>query len=55
MASSKALHIDKSDGILTLTNCDAPINRMSFEYMDALEAAVDVRFMVTLPYYCRKR
>ena len=31
---------DLTDGVLTLTNNDAPINRMTLEYMDALEAAV---------------
>ena len=35
-----ALLIDHTDGVLTLTNNDAPRNRMSFEYMDALEEAL---------------
>ncbi len=34
------LLIDLDDGVLTLTNNHAPHNRMTFEYMDALEAAV---------------
>ena len=53
MAESNPLLIERKDGVLTLTNNDPPINRMSFEYMDALEAAVhdaasdpDVRVLV---------
>jgi enoyl-CoA hydratase len=38
--SDEALLIERDEGILTLTLNDAPMNRMSFEYMDALEAAV---------------
>jgi len=34
------LLIERDGGVLTLTNNDAPINRMSLEYMDALEEAV---------------
>lgn len=41
MADGNPLRVEKKDHILTLTNCDAPINRMTFEYMDQLEAAVD--------------
>jgi enoyl-CoA hydratase len=41
MASSDALLIERDGGVLTLTNNDAPINRMTFEYMDALEEAVN--------------
>jgi enoyl-CoA hydratase len=40
MTESNPLLIEREDGVLTLTNNDPPINRMSFEYMDALEAAV---------------
>jgi enoyl-CoA hydratase/carnithine racemase len=36
-----ALIIEQDAGVLTLTNNDAPINRMTFEYMDELEAAVN--------------
>jgi len=32
-----ALSIDFERGILTLTNNDPPRNRMTFEYMDAVE------------------
>jgi enoyl-CoA hydratase len=35
-----ALTLERDGGVLTLVNNDAPINRMSFEYMDAVEAAV---------------
>ncbi|MEE3327485.1 MAG: enoyl-CoA hydratase/isomerase family protein [Myxococcota bacterium] len=41
MSESAPLLIEREGGVLTLTNNDAPINRMSFEYMDALEAAVE--------------
>ncbi len=41
MTADQPLLIERSDGVLTLTNNDAPINRMSFEYMDAVEQAVD--------------
>jgi len=37
---SDSLLVERDGGVLTLTNNDAPRNRMSFEYMDALEAAV---------------
>ncbi len=40
IVSSDPLVIERGDGVLTLINNDAPINRMSLEYMDALEAAV---------------
>lgn len=40
MAETTSLLIERDGGVLTLTNNDAPINRMSFEYMDALEVAV---------------
>jgi enoyl-CoA hydratase/carnithine racemase len=40
MADREALLVEKDGGDLTLTNNDPPINRMSFEYMDALEQAV---------------
>ncbi|MGI9603470.1 MAG: enoyl-CoA hydratase/isomerase family protein [Acidimicrobiales bacterium] len=36
-----ALLIEHEGGVLTLTNNDAPRNRMSLEYMDAVEAAVN--------------
>jgi enoyl-CoA hydratase/carnithine racemase len=35
-----ALLVEQSDGVLTLSINDAPRNRMTFEYMDALEGAV---------------
>ncbi|MEM7091830.1 MAG: enoyl-CoA hydratase-related protein [Actinomycetota bacterium] len=38
---AEPLLIDLIDGVLTLTNNDAPINRMTLEYMDALEVAVN--------------
>ncbi len=38
--SDPALLIERDNGVLTLTNNDAPLNRMSFEYMDELEAAI---------------
>jgi enoyl-CoA hydratase len=40
MTQRKALLLERDGGVLTLTNNDAPINRMSLEYMDQLEAAV---------------
>lgn len=39
--NSGPLLVDLSDGVLTLTNNDAPINRMTLEYMDAVEEAVN--------------
>jgi enoyl-CoA hydratase len=41
MADDQPLLVERDGGILTLSINDAPINRMSFEYMDALEAAVE--------------
>ena len=41
MTDSEPLLVEKDGGVLTLTNNDAPINRMSFDYMDALELAVN--------------
>ena len=41
MSDAAPLLIEKDQGVLTLINNDAPINRMSFEYMDALEEAVN--------------
>ena len=41
MPENEPLLIERDGGVLTLSNNDAPINRMTFEYMDALEAAVD--------------
>jgi enoyl-CoA hydratase/carnithine racemase len=38
--STDALLIEQDDGVLTLINNDAPRNRMTLEYMDALEEAV---------------
>lgn len=38
--ATEPLLIEHAGGVLTLTNNDAPINRMSFEYMDAVEEAV---------------
>lgn len=53
MTTEDALLVDLTDGVLTLTNNDAPRNRMTLEYMDALEDAVskaaadpDVRALV---------
>jgi enoyl-CoA hydratase/carnithine racemase len=37
---SAPLLLERDGGVLTLVNNDAPLNRMSFAYMDALEAAV---------------
>ncbi len=37
MTDTPALLVDLTDGVLTLTNNDAPRNRMSFAYMDAVE------------------
>jgi enoyl-CoA hydratase len=39
--SDEALLIEHDEGVLTLTLNDAPMNRMSFAYMDALEQAVN--------------
>ena len=41
MSDNEPLLIERDGGVLTLSNNDAPINRMTFEYMDALEAAVN--------------
>ena len=48
-----ALGVELAGGVLTLTNNDPPRNRMTFEYMDALERALtaaaqdrDVRVLV---------
>ena len=41
MPETDPLLIERDGGVLTLSNNDAPINRMTFEYMDALEAALD--------------
>jgi enoyl-CoA hydratase len=41
MSDREALLIERAGGVLTLTLDDAPMNRMSFEYMDALESAVN--------------
>ena len=38
---SDALGVELDGGVLTLTNEDPPRNRMTFEYMDALEQAVE--------------
>ena len=39
-ADDAPLIVEQDGGVLTLSVNDAPINRMSFEYMDALEQAV---------------
>jgi len=41
MPGSDPLLVGRDDGVLTLINNDAPRNRMSFAYMDALEEAVN--------------
>ena len=41
MPDNAPLLIERDGGVLTLSNNDAPINRMTFEYMDALESAVN--------------
>ncbi len=41
MTEQPSLIIERDRGVLTLINNDAPINRMSFEYMDAVEKAVE--------------
>ena len=53
MTDRKPLQVERDGGVLTLTNNDAPINRMTLEYMDELEEAVnaaakdpDVRVLV---------
>jgi enoyl-CoA hydratase/carnithine racemase len=53
MSETSPLLIERDAGVLTLSINDAPINRMSFDYMDALEDAVsdaakdpDVRVLV---------
>ncbi len=40
MTAKPALRIECNNGVMVLTNTDAPWNRMSFAYMDALEQAV---------------
>ena len=39
-SSDAPLLVEQDGGVLTLTNNDAPLNRMSFGYMDALESAI---------------
>ena len=53
MSETSPLLVEKNRGVLTLTINDAPINRMTFDYMDALEEEVaaaaedsDVRALV---------
>ena len=41
MSEAEPLLVRRDGGVLTLSNNDDPINRMTFEYMDALEAAVN--------------
>ena len=41
MTDDSALLIECDGGVLTLSLNDPPINRMTFEYMDALEHAVE--------------
>ncbi len=40
MTDSPALRVERDDAVVVLTNTDAPWNRMSFAYMDAVEQAV---------------
>jgi len=40
MTQNEPLLLERDGGVLTLVNNDPPINRMTFEYMDALEQAV---------------
>jgi len=40
MTSASPLRLELDGGVLTLCNTDAPWNRMTFAYMDALEQAV---------------
>ena len=41
MSDREPLLTEREGGVLTLVNNDPPINRMTFEYMDALERAVN--------------
>jgi len=41
MTDREPLLVERDAGVLTLSINDAPINRMSPEYMDALEQAVN--------------
>ena len=41
MNTDSALTVERMGHVLILSNNDAPLNRMSFEYMDALESALD--------------
>lgn len=41
MADQPALILERDQGVLTLINNDPPINRMTFAYMDQVEAAVE--------------
>lgn len=41
MTNSSPLLCERRNGVLILTNNAAPMNRMSFAYMDALETAID--------------
>jgi enoyl-CoA hydratase/carnithine racemase len=41
MTDREPLLLERDGGVLTLVNNDPPLNRMTFEYMDALERAVN--------------
>ena len=41
MTDRPALILERDQGVLTLINNDPPINRMTFAYMDEVEAAVE--------------
>ena len=41
MNTDSALTVERMGHVLVLSNNDAPLNRMRFEYMDALESALD--------------
>jgi len=35
------MRIERREGVLTITNTDAPMNRMTFEYIDEIESLLD--------------
>lgn len=41
MTNQRSLILERDQGVLTLINNDPPINRMTFEYMDQVEEAVE--------------
>ena len=41
MSDHPSLIVERDQGVMTLINNDPPINRMTFDYMDRVEEAVE--------------